>query len=99
MRTEEQVAIDHINRTHLTKRRNHLYLALEGLDFVWSLAEVSEFRQMWRKGFSIYEIAEYFQREDVDEVALLVMCQMRKGRIRQRKGGLFGWVNTSTCKA
>lgn len=64
------------------------YIALEEIDFLWSLEDVYEFELMWTKGVEketpihelIHEIAEYFNR-DVDEVAVLVMCRKRKGRI------------------
>lgn len=94
----ESKSITSIHETYMKKSRNEIYIALEELDFFWSEAEVKEFQLMWNKGFSIYDIAEYFEREDVDEVWILIICQMRQEKIRQRKGGLVGWVNSSTCK-
>lgn len=85
----EDRVIRKLEKRHLTKRREKVYIALEDMDFVWSLVEVEAFRRMWHEGQSIYEMAQYFDR-DPDEVTVLVMCQMRKEKIEQRPGGLMG---------
>jgi hypothetical protein len=72
-----------------TKKRSHIYIALEDLNFIWDLRDVRELDEMWRRGFSLQYMAEYFER-DPDEVALLLMDRLRRGRIRPRKGGIFG---------
>ena len=85
----EERAIRKLERQHLTKKREKVYVALEDLDFMRSLAEVWSFRRMWNEGRSVYDIARDYGR-DPDEVVVLAMCQMRKGKIKQRPGGLMG---------
>jgi len=65
------------------------YLALEDLNFVWSVADVAKFDAMWKAGRSIGKIAETLKREQ-DEVAVLAMDRSRKSVIGPRVGGVFG---------
>jgi hypothetical protein len=85
----EQYAITMIENLHMTEKRQKVYIALEDLDFIWDIRQVRELDEMWRRGFSLQYMAEYFDR-DPDEVALLLMDRLRRGRIRPRKGGIFG---------
>lgn len=81
------------------------YIACEDIDFVWSEKNLIVFRQMWKEGLCIVDIAKAFRR-DTDDVALLVMDQKRKGHITERPGGAWGrrmpdaeaerWRNLST---
>lgn len=65
------------------------YIALIDLNFGFSQEELKIFRSMWKAGESVFVIAEELER-DSDEIAVLVMDQARKGRIKQRPGGLYG---------
>lgn len=65
------------------------YIALIDLDFGFSQEELKIFRSMWKVGESVFAIAEELER-DPDEIAILVMDQARKGRIKQRPRGVFG---------
>lgn len=89
MSAVEQLAIRSIENYHMTERRQEVYIALEDLDFIWDIRQVLELDEMWRRGFSLQYMAEYFNR-DPDEVAILLMDRLRRGRIRPRKGGIFG---------
>jgi hypothetical protein len=44
---------------------------------------------MWNAGDCVTKIATEFKR-DVDEVALFIIDQKRKGRIKDRPGGAYG---------
>jgi hypothetical protein len=85
----EQLAIRSIESYHMTEQRQKVYIALEELNFIWDFRQVRELDEMWRRGFSLQYMAEYFDR-DPDEVAILLMDRLRRGRIRPRKGGIFG---------
>lgn len=69
-------------------RRNRV-IVLEDLNFFWDESELNEMAEIWRQGFSVYYISEYFER-DPDEILLALMHLARQERIRRRKGGLFG---------
>jgi len=69
--------------------REQLYIACADMDFSWYRDEVKQFRQWWREGVSLDEMAERLNR-DVDEVAILVIDQKRKRKIKNRPGGLWG---------
>ena len=78
-----------IERTYCKKRRNTRYIACEDYDFTWSDEEIKRFRQMWRQGISLPNMAVELGRHQ-NEVAILVIDQEDKGYIRQRPGGVFG---------
>lgn len=79
-----------LERRYMVKEsRRVLYTALEDLDFHWDYEEVKEFKQMWKKGFSIQEMAEYFERPQ-EEVAVLIIDRAMKDSIKPREGGLWG---------
>lgn len=69
--------------------RNNIHIACEDLDFVWDEKQLSEFRQMWREGKSIKQMADVFGR-DPDEVLILAVDQCRDGRLKKREGGVLG---------
>ncbi|KHD85693.1 hypothetical protein NG54_07840 [Heyndrickxia ginsengihumi] len=77
-----------IESQFMKKKRAKIYIALEEIDFIWDTREIREFIQMWRKGFSVKYIADYFERPEIDCV-LLVMDLSIKGRIKPRLNGLF----------
>lgn len=76
---------------HLTPRepRKKRVIVLEDLDFLWDESELLEMAQIWKMGFSIHYIAEYYDR-DPDEVLLALIHLGRNEMISSRKGGLFG---------
>ncbi|KAB2328954.1 helix-turn-helix domain-containing protein [Cytobacillus depressus] len=65
------------------------YIALEELNFFWDQNEISEFDKLWAEGASLYELMERFNRNHA-EVAVLIMDRSLKGKIKERKYGLFG---------
>lgn len=71
--------------------QEQLYIALEDLDFSWTLEEIEQALQKWNEGLHIGDIAEEMQREE-DEVFLLLLDQARKGVIQYRENGIFGSV-------
>lgn len=48
--------------------------------FVWQQREIEQFRELWEQKLSIYQIAERM-KEDPDNIALLVIDQVQKGKI------------------
>ncbi|PEJ46943.1 helix-turn-helix domain containing protein [Bacillus sp. AFS002410] len=70
-----------------TKKRKKVVIVLEELDFTWDESEVKEFVRLWKEDTSIWELAKHFQRPQA-ELALLIMDQEIKGRIKPRKIGL-----------
>lgn len=78
-----------LERWHMVNNSRVLYTALEEMNFHWDFDQVKEFKKMWRKGFSLIDIAEYFDRPQ-EEVAVLLIDQSMKSFVKARKGGLFG---------
>jgi hypothetical protein len=84
----EGQAIYRIENDYLRVKRLFTYIALEDIDFIWSLEDVHEFDEMWKHGIKkgksseelIKEIAEYFGRTH-EEIAVLVMDRGMKGKI------------------
>ncbi|MBB6446492.1 hypothetical protein [Bacillus benzoevorans] len=64
-------------------------IVLEGLDFIFDRYELREIVEMWKKGFSVYYMSEYLEREP-DEIFLALLHLSRNKRIEARKGGFFG---------
>lgn len=67
----------------------HKVIVLDGLDFLWDRPELNELAFLWKKNFSVYYMAEYFER-DPDEILLALLHLSRSGRIERRPGGLLG---------
>ena len=78
-----------IKRLYLKNSRNKVYVAMEGANFIWSAQEARDFRELWRNGISLTDIAAYFKRTH-EEVTILVMDQALKGFVEPREGGIFG---------
>lgn len=78
-----------LERHYMVNSSRILYTALEDLNFHWDYDQVKEFKQMWKKGFSIQEMAEYFGRPQ-EEVAVLILDRAMKDCIKPREGGLWG---------
>ncbi|PEJ56169.1 helix-turn-helix domain containing protein [Bacillus sp. AFS002410] len=70
-----------------TRKRKEVVIVLEELDFTWDKSEIKEFVRLWKEGTSIWDLSKTFQRPQV-EIALLIMDQEIKGRIKPRKIGL-----------
>jgi 16S rRNA C967 or C1407 C5-methylase (RsmB/RsmF family) len=62
---------------------------LEDLKRSWYPDEISRFIKMWNAGECITKVASELKK-DVDEVALLVIDQKRKGAIEIRSSGAYG---------
>jgi hypothetical protein len=86
---KEQVNALKLENKYMVKDSKNLYTVLEELDFHWDWEDVREFEQMWRKGFSIAYMEEWFGRPKL-EIALLVMDRELNGRLKPREGGLYG---------
>jgi len=68
------------------------YIALEDMNFLWSHNQVREFDELWKRGYSIRYIAEYFHRKPI-EVLLLALDRAEKGKIEERKNGIWGEID------
>lgn len=81
-------AIRQVTRMHLNKHKRS-YIACENFDFLWSEKDVSEFECMWCDGKTLLEIAEHFNRPEM-EILFLAADRAEEGAIQPRKGGLIG---------
>jgi hypothetical protein len=61
----------------------------DDINWGWTHAEINTFTRLWKKGVSIWEIAEKMER-DPDESVLLAIALCRDKRIRRRPGGMWG---------
>jgi hypothetical protein len=74
--------------------QSELIIALDDLEFSWFPEEAALVQKMWEAGLHIADIAEKVDRDDPDEVALLIMHFARQGKIQLRKSGVFGDLNS-----
>ena len=65
------------------------YIACFDLDFSWKEKQVKRVTAYWNSGYHIAEIAKKVNRI-IDEVTILIIDLSRKGKIEERKGGVFG---------
>ncbi|RKD20984.1 hypothetical protein BEP19_14975 [Ammoniphilus oxalaticus] len=65
------------------------YVSCEHYDFLWDKQMVKQFRQLWKQGLSIAEIANRFKRAP-QEVLFLAIDQYDLRRIKKRAGGVWG---------
>lgn len=56
--------------------------------WIWNDWELIKFREMWKEGVGIFDLAKEFKCNK-RSIALLVMDQAERGFIRQRNKGLF----------
>lgn len=63
---------------------NNLYVACEEMDFIWTIDDLAEFRDMWRRGCSVEEIRSYFGRQSWREVIIIALDQLHWGYIKAR---------------
>lgn len=73
----------------LKNPRKNRVLVLEDLDFLWDRPELKEMVQLWEQNLSVSEISEHFER-DGDEILVALIHLGREGKLKGRKGGLFG---------
>lgn len=86
---EAKRAARQLERTYCKKRRKTRYIACEEYDFTWGEDEIMRFRQLWRQGVSIPQMAVELRRHQ-NELAILVLDQIEHKYIRPRKGGALG---------
>lgn len=78
-----------IEALYLKKRRQMIYLPLEDIDLVWDERDLPKVRELWEQNFSVWEIAEEFNRDPI-AVAVLIIDQARQDKIKRRPWGMFG---------
>lgn len=66
-----------------------IHIACEELNFTWKEDQLTEFREMWARGYDIRVIARRLGRKP-EEVAILIIDQARTSKIKKRPGGIFG---------
>ncbi|MED4399815.1 hypothetical protein [Metabacillus fastidiosus] len=84
----ENIAISWLERSFMAGDTRSLYVAGEDINFQWSIHEVMEFDERWKKGIKrgktspqlIAELAEYFGRQPED-IVILVIDRGMKGKI------------------
>lgn len=66
-----------------------LHIALEDMDFTWYADEVGQVARWWAEGLPLEAMAARLGRE-MDEVGILLIDLGRRGKIRERDGGVYG---------
>jgi len=66
-----------------------VYYTCPSSDFIWDEKDIILFREMWQNHEPIRHIANRLAR-NVDDILLLIIDQAELGKIKQRKGGVFG---------
>lgn len=66
-----------------------MYIACEDCDFIWTGEELQRFRQLWRDGLHLLDIAKELKRHR-NEVLILAVDQADRGYIKTRYGAIFG---------
>lgn len=87
-----KVAKSDIGTVYMTREpRNERVLIFEEDDFsfVWTGKEIRSVQNFWNEGRHIADISDEIER-DQDEIAVLIIWLARHGRLRKRKGGVFG---------
>lgn len=74
---------------HINREKFANYTVLEEFNFSWDEDEVSLFRKHWNDGIPLLDIAQYFNRHEI-EVVLLIIDQAKRDLINQRKFGVYG---------
>lgn len=80
----------------MKERYRETYMLFEDTDFYWDERDVLRFDRMWNEGYSLEDIATYFQLHE-DEIALLVIDRARQGYIQPRPTGLKGVKILEKC--
>lgn len=66
-----------------------MYIALDELNFDWSMKQVRAVEEMYQQGISIQDMARKIKRTKL-EVALLVIDRAEKGYIKAKEFGVMG---------
>ena len=71
----------------MSAARNYdlIYVACEDYNFLWSEEDVFDFECQWNEGKTLEEMAEYFNRPQI-EVLFLALDRAELGKIKPRKG-------------
>lgn len=64
-------------------------IILEELDFEWKDEDVTSVQAMWKKGLGLVEISQNIKHRP-EEVFLLLMDLNLKGKIKNRRGFIWG---------
>lgn len=65
------------------------YILLENFNHGWSNQQINDFREMWKAGISVGNIAKVLKRNP-QEVILLVYDQAEGNKVSPRSSGLEG---------
>ncbi|WP_242224535.1 helix-turn-helix domain-containing protein [Bacillus cereus group sp. BfR-BA-01380] len=84
---KEDYTIAAQQRKYMKQSRRNLYVALEEANLVFDEREVIQFKDMWKNGESIIEIAKQMGRHQL-EIAVLILDQADKNKIVARSMGL-----------
>lgn len=84
---KEDYTIVSQQRKYMKKSSRNLYIALEEANLVFDESEVIQFKEMWKEGQSIVEIAKELGRHQL-EIAVLILDQADKNKIQSRPMGL-----------
>lgn len=89
--TENTISIGHAKNGQYspTKSDSDVVIILEDCEFMWSSKELKHLCALWEQGLGLEDMLEVFVDYDGDEVFLALMHLVRRGKIRQRLGGLF----------
>ncbi|PGD26788.1 helix-turn-helix domain containing protein [Bacillus pseudomycoides] len=84
---KEDYTIESQQRKYMKKASRNLYIALEEANLVFDESEVIQFKEMWKEGHNIIEIAKQLGRHQL-EIAVLILDQADKNKIQSRPIGL-----------
>lgn len=86
---QQKSTVTNLEKAYLIYDADQSYTCCEMINFMWTKSEVREFVRLWQDGVSLETLCETLRRSEND-VAMLVMDQRIKGRIKPRKRGLWG---------
>ena len=70
--------------------RRNIVIACEDMDFTWDESDVHRVIELWNRGVSISDIARAVDRDDGDELMILLIDLARNQRIKKRTNGVWG---------
>ncbi|GAF14903.1 hypothetical protein JCM19046_3535 [Bacillus sp. JCM 19046] len=83
---EENKALMYMGHKYFSGER--LYIINEDLEHGWTLNQLNGIRDQWNDGESLRDIAEHYDA-DPDSIVLVLIHLGRRGKLKQRPGGLF----------
>lgn len=83
---EENKALLFMGHKYFSGER--LYIINEDLEYGWTLNQLNSIREQWNEGESLLNIAKYYNA-DPDSIVLVLIHLGRRGKLKQRPGGLF----------